>query len=86
MEDKQLHTLRMLAQRFKRLGLSMTWLKAEAVAGRIPCFRAGRRVLFDPEAVERALIERAQRVKGSADDPGVGTPLETMESHRKRRG
>lgn len=59
--SKQLHTLRMLARRFKRYGISMAWLQTEAEAGRIPCFRAGRRVLFDPEAVECALLERASQ-------------------------
>lgn len=29
------------------------------MAGRIPCLRAGRRLLFDADAVERALIQRA---------------------------
>jgi hypothetical protein len=59
--EKQLHTLRMLAERFKRFGLTQAWLKAEADSGRIPCFRAGRRMLFDPEAVEQALLQRARQ-------------------------
>lgn len=58
---KKLHTLRMLAERFRRYGLSANWLKAEATAGRIPCFKAGRRLLFDPDAVEQTLIARAQQ-------------------------
>lgn len=65
--SEQLHTLGMLAQRFKRYGLTVTWLKAEAEAGRIPCFRAGRRLLFDADAVERALLERAQQGNGGHD-------------------
>jgi hypothetical protein len=42
----------------------LTWARR----GWIPCLRAGRRpVLFDPEAVRRALDERAQRqAKGGA--------------------
>jgi len=68
METTQLHTLRMLAQRFRRYGLSMAWLQAEAEAGRIPCFKAGRRLLFDPDAVERALIERAQAAAAKGGD------------------
>jgi len=59
MENK-LSTLRDLANRFKRFGLSIAWLKAEAEAGRIPCFRAGRKLLFDPEAVEQSLLQRAR--------------------------
>ena len=60
MNDQRLCTLRDLAQRFRRYGLSMAWLRHEAKAGRIPSFRAGRRLLFDPDAVEAALIERAK--------------------------
>lgn len=59
MDEKQLCTLHGLADRFRRFGLSKAWLKAEAEAGRIPSLRAGRRLLFDPEAVEAALLERA---------------------------
>jgi hypothetical protein len=58
MENK-LFTLRDLANRFKRFGLSIAWLKAEAEAGRIPSFKAGRKLLFDPEAVEHSLLQRA---------------------------
>ena len=66
MTENQLHTLRMLTHRFKRYGLTLSWLKSEAEAGRIPCFKAGRRLLFDPDAVERALMARA-RQEGAAD-------------------
>jgi len=51
----------MLAQRFRRFGLSLAWLKTEAEAGRIPCLKAGRSLLFDPDAVEQVLLERARR-------------------------
>ena len=57
----RIFTLRDLANRFKRFGLSVAWLKAEAEAGRIPSFKAGRKLLFDPEAVESALLQRARR-------------------------
>lgn len=68
MED-QLHTLRMLAQRFRRFGLSASWLELEAKEGRLPCFKAGKRLLFDPEAVERALLELAREPqKGDQDE------------------
>lgn len=69
MNCKQLNTLRMLARRLQRFGLSMAWLKAEAEAGRIPCLRAGRRLLFDPDAVEQELIERARRAQEGRADP-----------------
>ena len=42
-----------------RLKLPAAWLKAEAEAERIPSLRAGRRLLFNPEAVEQVLLERA---------------------------
>ena len=68
MNERQLHTLRMVARRFKRYGLSVAWLKAEAEAGRIPCLKAGRRMLFDAEAVENVLIRRAaERRRGGGD-------------------
>jgi hypothetical protein len=59
MEKTYLFTLRTLAQRFKRHGLSLAWLKREAEAGRIPSLRVGKRLLFSADAVERALIQRA---------------------------
>ena len=64
METKQLCSLRMLAQRFKRFGLSASWLKAEAESGRIPYLRAGRRMLFDADAVEATLLRRAKDGEG----------------------
>jgi hypothetical protein len=58
----------MLAERFKRYGISQAWLKAEAEAGRIPCFRAGRKLLFDyPQAVEQSLLPRARDAKAVTD-------------------
>ena len=42
-----------------RLGVPIAWLKTEAEARRIPSLRAGRRLLFNPEAVEQVLLERA---------------------------
>jgi hypothetical protein len=44
--------------------LTQAWLRAEAEAGRIPCLRAGRRLLFDVQAVEAALIRRAAERQG----------------------
>ena len=52
-----------------RLGVPAAWLRTEALAGRVPYLRAGRQLLFNPPAVETALLERAiQETKGSADD------------------
>ena len=42
------------------LGLTAKWLRAEAAAGRIPCLRAGKRFLFDREAVINTLAKRAR--------------------------
>lgn len=43
----------------RKLGLSAAWLKAEAAASRIPCLKIGRRLLFNPAAVESVLAARA---------------------------
>ncbi len=55
-ENKSLSTVRELAN---ELGLPVAWLKDEAQAGRIPCLRIGKRLVFNAEAVERTLVERA---------------------------
>ena len=43
----------------RRLGVTRTWLKDEARAGRVPSLLAGSQLLFEPEAVENALAQRA---------------------------
>jgi hypothetical protein len=43
-----------------RLGVPAAWLRAEAEAGRVPFLRAGRRLLFNPDSVAAALLERAK--------------------------
>mgnify|MGYP000448156388 CR=1 FL=1 len=58
MEITKILTARSLARRY---GVDPKWLIAEAHAGRLPGVRSGRTFLFDPEAVERTLHERAQR-------------------------
>jgi excisionase family DNA binding protein len=50
-----------------RLGLPVSWLKAEADARRIPHVRIGRRILFNVEAVEQALLSRASRFLKSSE-------------------
>jgi hypothetical protein len=57
MDNKTFITLHTLS---RRLGLPAAWIKAEAKAGRIPSLRAGRRLMFNPGAVESILIERAK--------------------------
>ena len=43
----------------RRLPVSKRWLEREARAGRIPSLTAGRRRLFNLEAVRAAIAERA---------------------------
>lgn len=50
-----------------RLGVKSRWLIEEAAAGRIPGVRADHTWLFDPEVVERILLERAREV--TSPDP-----------------
>ncbi len=38
----------------------LAWLKQEAAAGRIPSLKADTALLFDPDAVEAVLVERAR--------------------------
>ena len=52
----------------RRFGVPLAWLKAEAQARRIPSLRAGRRLLFNPDAVERVLLERARQDQEASGD------------------
>jgi hypothetical protein len=52
----QLLSVRQLSQ---QLNLPASWLRAEALADRIPCLRVGRRLRFSLTAVTVALQERA---------------------------
>ena len=49
----------------RRLHVSVSWLRDEAAAGRLPSVRAGDRFLFDAELVERLLLERARQIPDS---------------------
>lgn len=49
----------------RRLGVQLDWLRAEADAGRLPHVKTSDGYLFDPELVERLLLERAQQVPGA---------------------
>lgn len=51
----------------RRLRVSTRWLRSEAEAGRLPHVRAGRRFLFNAEAVESVLLERAARIPEKDD-------------------
>ena len=48
----------------RRVRVPAKWLRAEAEAGRIPHLRAGSAFLFDPEVVERILLERVREAGG----------------------
>jgi excisionase family DNA binding protein len=63
--DRRLLTLGQMA---RRLRVPVSWLRQECEAGRIPHIRAGKAVLFNPEAVERMLLRRAER---SPQAPGL---------------
>ncbi len=43
------------------LGLPVKWLRAQVRSGAVPSLKAGRRTLLCADAVERALLERAQK-------------------------
>ena len=63
MKNKQLFNLFGLA---RELHLPVGWLKKEALAGRIPCLKIGRRLRFNKKAVESTLAEIAE--KGSENE------------------
>jgi len=44
----------------RRLRVPAQWLRDEALAGRVPVLRIGRRLLFNVDAVRAALLERAK--------------------------
>jgi excisionase family DNA binding protein len=50
-----------LAEMARLLGVSVTWLRAEAERGALPHVRTDKGMLFDQETVERLLSERAKR-------------------------
>ena len=55
-----------------QLGVTRRWLREQAEAGRIPCLRAGRRYLFNGEAVLEVLAAQAAgtRQESEADNHG----------------
>lgn len=50
----------------RELRLPVNWLKGEALTGRIPCLKIGRRLRFNKKAVEDSLAKRA--AKGDTDE------------------
>jgi len=45
----------------RHLRVTVGWLRAEAMAGRVPHLNAGGRILMNRTAVERALAARAKQ-------------------------
>ncbi len=56
----------------RRLGVSPSWLRREAAAGRLPAIQIGRSMMFDLEALRFAIKRRAQQEaeqrRGGASD------------------
>lgn len=48
-----------LSRMARRLGVGVRWLRDEAVAGRIPCIKAGSKFIFEAKAVETEIACRA---------------------------
>ena len=44
----------------RRVHVTQKWLKSEAEAGRVPHLKAGDRLLFDPDSVEKLLLQWAR--------------------------
>jgi hypothetical protein len=52
----------------RRLGVTQQWLRDQAEAGKVPCLKADRRLLFNPVAVQEALASKAaSTLQGVAD-------------------
>jgi len=56
-----------LAEMARSLGVSVTWLRAEAERGALPHVKADRGMLFDRATIEQMLSERAKREGVSRD-------------------
>jgi len=54
-----------LSEMARILGVSVTWLRAEAERGAFPHVKTDRGMLFDRPTVERLLLERAKREGGT---------------------
>jgi hypothetical protein len=50
------------------LRLPRAWLREEARAGRVPCLKIGRRMLFNVAAVQSVLAARAAKGEGATHE------------------
>ncbi|KKM04693.1 hypothetical protein LCGC14_1761650 [marine sediment metagenome] len=58
-----------LSRMARRLGVTRCWLRNQADSGRVPCLRAGTRLLFNPVAVQEAPAAKATHLQpGGAED------------------
>ena len=63
--------LLLLGRMARRLGVTQSWLRQQAENGHIPCLRAENRYLFNPLAVQEALVARAAKPLAHAADSEV---------------
>lgn len=56
-----------LHQLARRLRIDRRWLRAQALQGRLPCLRIGRRLLFDLLAAEEAIADMAATTREVTD-------------------
>lgn len=68
----------------RELGLSRNWLKAEAVARRIPSLKAGRRLLFSLPAVKAALADRAALAPATQTNEANRSRMESAHATQKK--
>jgi hypothetical protein len=47
----------------RRLGVTQQWLRQQADAGKVPCLKACKRYLFNPDAVEQAVAAKAAELR-----------------------
>jgi hypothetical protein len=65
MSDLQQRELLALPAMARTLRVTQRWLRREVEAGRLPAVKADTRLLFSRSAVERALLERAERTEAA---------------------
>lgn len=56
----------------RKAGVTTKWLRSEAEAGRVPCLKAGDRLLFLPDAVIDILSQRAARYQSEETEAAQG--------------
>jgi hypothetical protein len=66
----EITTLRLLPCNLiaRRLRVPVKWLRAECLAGRVPCLIAENKILCDLQSVESALLERVRTEGGDAHE------------------